>query len=124
MTYNNSENQFGFEDLEVYRAARSFRTRIYKLAKLLLPEEKFALRQQMSRAAVSLTNNIAEGHGQFNWQENSRFCRISRGSLLELVDDINVCIDEQYAQAEHLGDLKSDTLGVMRLLNGYLAYLQ
>jgi four helix bundle protein len=117
-------NAFGFEDLEVYKAARALRRRVYKLVKLLPPEEKYDLAPQMRRAAVSLTNNIAEGHGRYHWQDNTRFCRLARGSLCEIADDINVCEDQGYADPEHLRDLKSDAAEVLRLLNGYIAYLQ
>lgn len=123
--YGDGASAFGFEDLEVYRAARAFRRRIYRLARALPPEEKFALNQQMRRAGVSLTNNIAEGYGRHNWQENTRFCRQSRGSLLELIDDINVCIDEKYADIARLKAPKDeDGVALVKLLNGYIAYLQ
>ena len=123
--YGDNASPFGFEDLEVYKAARAFRKRIYKLAKMLPGEEKFALAQQMRRAAVSLTSNIAEGYGRYHWQENTQFCRHSRGSLLELIEHINVCIDENYAEAEHLERLKAeDGVKLLKLLNGYIAYLQ
>ena len=120
--YGNSP--FGFEDLEAYKVARALRNRIYKLAKLLPDEEKFALALQMRRAAASLTNNIAEGYGRFTWQERTHFCRQSRGSLMELVDDINTCIDQQYADQGHLEDLKRDAAEVLRLLNAYIGHLQ
>ena len=48
-----------FEELEVYKAAREFRKKIYKLLKNLPVEEKYNLADQMRRAALSLTNNIA-----------------------------------------------------------------
>jgi len=118
------KSSFGFEDLEVYRAARSFRNRTYKLVKLLPPEEKYSLASQMRRAAVSLTNNIAEGYGRFTWQDTTHFCRQSRGSLMELVDDINACMDQDYAQHEHLKDLKQEAEKVLKLINGYIRYLQ
>lgn len=57
---------FGFEDLEVYKAARHLRGRAYKLIKTLPPEEKYALGLQMRKASVSVTNNIAEGYGRHN----------------------------------------------------------
>jgi len=124
MTDDNARSPFGFEDLEVYQAARAFRGRVYKLIKLLPGEERFALAEQMRRAAVSVTNNIAEGHGRYNWQDRMRFCRNARGSLAEVVDDINICIDEGYAERDHLEDLKSDAARVLRLLNGYIGYLR
>lgn len=123
--YQAGSSPFGFEDLEVYKAASALRRRIYKLAKLLPKEEQYGLAQQMRRAAVSLTNNIAEGYGRHHWQENTQFCRHSRGSLMELIDDINVCLDEKYAQVERLEELKrEDGVKLLKLLNGYIAYLQ
>ncbi len=124
MGANREKSPFGFEDLEVYKAARALRRRVYKLVKLLPLEEKYDLAPQMRRAAVSLTNNIAEGHGRYHWQDNTRFCRLSRGSLCEIADDINVCEDEQYAAPDHLQSLREDAADVLRLLNGYIAYLQ
>jgi len=113
-----------FEELEVYKAAREFRKKIYQLIKELPPEEKYNLDNQMRRAALSLTNNIAEGHGRFNYQENIQFCRISRGSLMELIDDLNVCIDEKYFPVDYLKDLKEGGYSINKMLNGYIAYLK
>lgn len=54
------------------------------LIKGFLDHEKYELVSQMRRASRSVTHNIAEGYGRFHYQENIRFCRISRGSLHEL----------------------------------------
>jgi len=62
-----------FEDLEIYKSAREFRKKIYSLAKQLPEYVKYNLASQMRRAAVSLTNGIAEGHGRFHYQENVQF---------------------------------------------------
>jgi four helix bundle protein len=85
------ESRFKLDDFELYRLGREFRKKTYRLMKLLPSEEKYALANQMRRAAVSITNNIAEGHGRWHYQENIRFCRISRGSVGELIDDFNTC---------------------------------
>ena len=113
-----------FEDLEVYRAAREYRKKIYQLIKELPAEEKYNLANQMRRAALSLTNNIAEGHGRYHFQENIQFGRVSRGSLMELIDDLNVCIDENYFAADYLKELKEEGYRVNKILNGYIAYLK
>lgn len=122
--YGVEKSEFGFEDLEVYQKAKALRRRVYKVVKLLPDEEKYALAVQMRKAAVSVTNNIAEGYGRHNWQNNIQFCRISVGSLLELVDDFNVCEDEDYAKHEHILDIRKDAADVLRLLNGYIRYLK
>ncbi|MEI7835867.1 MAG: four helix bundle protein [Planctomycetota bacterium] len=124
MSYEDEKESFGFSDLDVYKAAREYRKRVYKLVRQLPKEEIYALGMQMRRAAVSISSNIAEGHGRYNWQDNTRFCRIAKGSLAETVDGINVCIDETYAAKEHLDDLKKDAANLLRLLNGYIRYLQ
>jgi len=113
-----------FEDLEVYKAAREYRKKIYQLIKELPAEEKYNLAGQMRRAALSLTNNIAEGHGRYHFQENIQFCRISRGSLMELIDDLNACIDEKYSSVDYLEELKKEGYKINKMLNGYIAYLK
>ncbi len=97
--------------------------RIYKLS-ALLPREEFKLKVQMRDAARSLTNNIAEGHGRFSFKDRRRFITDARGSLQELIDDVNLCHDEGYAKAEHLQDLKDDALPLLKQLNGYMKFLR
>lgn len=113
-----------FEELETYKMAREFRKKIYGLAKKLPKHEEYNLAGQMRRASTSLTNNIAEGHGRYHYQENIQFCRQSRGSLAELVDDINICIDEGYFPDDDLRQLKEEANKVLRYLNGYIAHLK
>src|ERR1700745_734774 len=97
------EGRFRLDDFELYKAAREFRKRTYRLLKQLPPEEKYALGVQMRRAALSVTNNVSEGHGRWHYQENMRFCRISRGSVDELIDDFNTCLDEVYGDQSLVG---------------------
>src|SRR6266581_9359718 len=85
-----------FEDLEVYKAAREFRKAMYKVARRLPDFEKFGLASQIRRAAISLTNNLAEGHGRWHFLDHIKFVLQARGSLQELIDDLNVCEDEKY----------------------------
>jgi four helix bundle protein len=115
---------YSFEDLEVYRAAREFRKKIYHIIKRLPAEEKHNLAAQMRRAATSLTNNIAEGHGRYHYQENIQFLRQARGSLEELLDDLNICLDEEYFPEEELRSLKEEGFDLLHRINGYIAYLR
>ena len=120
-----SEKSFKtFEDLEVWRTAREFRGRVYALSKRLPDHEKYNLISQMRRAALSLTNNIAEGHGRFHYQENIQFLRQSRGSLEELIDDLTLCADEGYFAQEEIAEARQAASHVRILLNGYIRYLK
>ena len=113
-----------FEDLEVYKAAREFRKAMYTVSRCLPELEKYELGRQIRRASVSLTNNMAEGHGRFHYPDQIRFFLHSRGSLQELVDDLNVCSDENYLSAEETEKLKGHARGVLILINGYLRHLR
>jgi four helix bundle protein len=113
-----------FEDLEVYQIAREFRKAMYRVARRLPDIEKFALANQIRRAAVSLTNNIAEAHGRYHYLDQIKFLRQSRGSLQELIDDLNVCMDEQYLTDGEVAAIKEEAWRVRQLIDGYVRYLR
>jgi four helix bundle protein len=117
------EGRFKLDDFELYKFAREFRKAVYRLVNRLPPVEKYALANQMRRAAVSVTNNIAEGHGRWHYQENIQCCRISRGSVDELIDDFNTCHDEGYADAAVVEPLKFQAYELIRKINSYIAFL-
>src|SRR2546430_990851 len=130
MSYNVKKgNQIGdgqpakfrtFEDLEVYQTGREFRKKMYGVTRRLPNFEKFELASQIRRAAVSLTNNIAEGHGRYHFADQVRFFLGSRGSLQELVDDLNICDDEKYLEAGKIGVLKGEAWRGLGRIHGYL----
>ena len=113
-----------FEDLDVYKVARDFRKSMYDVARRLPEIEKFGLASQVRRAAVSVTNNIAEGHGRYHYLEQIKFTLQSRGSLEELIDDLNVCADESYLSPAEVTTLKEYAWRVHQLINGYLGHLR
>src|SRR5438874_8961888 len=113
-----------FEGLEGYQVAREFRKKMYGVTRRLPNFEKFELAGQIRRAAVSLTTNMAEGHGRYHFADQVRFFLGSRGSLQELVDDINVCNDEKYLEGDEITELKGEAWRVLGLINGYLRYLR
>ena len=113
-----------FEDLEVCQVAREFRKAMYRIGKRLPDIEKFGLASQVRRAALSLTNNIAEGHGRYHYLDQIKFTLQSRGSLEELIDDLNVCADEGYLPIEEIGSLKQQGWRLRQLIDGYIRYLR
>jgi four helix bundle protein len=112
-----------FKELEVWKACRELRLLIWKLVKTFPPEEKYRLTDQMIRASRSSTTQIAEGYGRFHFQENIQFCRISRGSLFELIDHLTVALDSEYISDEEYNDLDQKTVRCIQILNGYINYL-
>lgn len=113
-----------FEDLEGYKAARVVRKAMYAIARKLPEVEKFNLCSQIRRAALSLTNNIAEGHGKFHYPDQIKFMLQARGSLQELADDLNTCEDEKYLPPPELQEARNQAWHALKLLNGYLNFLR
>lgn len=97
---------------------------MYAITRKLPEFEKYELASQIRRAAVSLTNNIAEGHGRFHYLEQLKFLFQARGSLQELIDDLNVCEDECYLPNPEIAGLKDQSKEVQRLISGYARYLR
>jgi len=118
------EGRFRLDDFELYKLAREFRKGAYRLLKQLQLEEKQALAKQMRRAALSVSNNIAEGHGRWHYQENIHYSRISRGSVDELIDDFNTCQDEGYGDQARVEELKVAAYDLIHKINSYIAYLR
>jgi len=112
-----------FEDLECWKACTKLRRFISELVKTYPKEEKFALVDDMKRAARSTTHNLAEGFGRFHYQENIQFCRISRGSLYELIDQLITSKDDNYITCEQYEKGRSLISKALPLLNGYIKYL-
>jgi len=112
-----------FEDLECWKACTEVRRFITKLVKKYPKEEKYSLVDDMKRAARSTTHNLAEGFGRFHFQENIQFCRISRGSLYELIDQLITSLDDGYITSEEYDTGRSLISKALALLNGYINYL-
>ena len=114
----------GFEGLKVWQLGREFRKKIYETTRKFPKEEMYCLVQQMRRAGISITANIAEGHGRYHYQESIQFCRISRGSITEVLDYLYTALDEKYISEKEFQRLYSQGREVEKVLNGYITYLQ
>ncbi len=113
-----------FEDLDVWKLARELRKEIYKVTETYPKDETYRLVDQMKRAAISSTANIAEGFGRFHFQENIQFCRQSRGSLYEIVDHLITSNDQGYLPDEKYESLKAHAYRTIKVMNGYIAMLK
>ncbi len=112
------------DTLEVYISAKAFRKEVVQIANTFPKEEKFLLVAQIKDSARSISANIAEGYGRFHYQEAIQFCRIARGSLLETYDHLSSALDENYITEIIFSDLKLKQEHLLKMINGYIAYLK
>lgn len=115
---------YSFETLEAWKAAREFRKEIKLLAAKFPNHEQYKLTDQIIRSSRSVSANIAEGRGRFHYLDNTRFCRIARGSLTETLDHLICANDEGYISAEELQNMREKYNRCLKVLNGYIAYLK
>lgn len=115
-----------FEDLPVWQAAIELAVRIYELTKNRFFEQPGDLRGQLRRAALSVSNNIAEGFERGTTPELLAFLYISRGSAGEVRSMLHFV--ERFPEADHLrsdiSNLKSLAESCSRQIRAWADNLQ
>ena len=104
-----------YKELAVWQKAMELVEEIYRLIKLLPKEERYALSDQMRRAAISIPSNIAEGQARESKKEFLRFLAIAQGSRAELETQLEICIRLDYFSEANASRSKElcDELGRM-----------
>jgi four helix bundle protein len=123
--YEEYKSYKDFTTLVCWKDAREVKLFFYDTILKLLPvEEKYNLNNQIRRASVSATANIAEGYGRFHYQEGIQFYRISRGSIYELKDHLISCYDFKYINQE-VYTKGIDLIEKAKVsLSGFIKYIQ
>ena len=85
-----SPHMFNFEKLQTWHEAIAFADLVYSLSRNFPPEERFGLTNQMRRAAVSISSNLAEGCSRSSKVDYARFVELAAGSLFEVVSQAQV----------------------------------
>jgi len=106
-----------FTDLHVWQKGHELVLQIYKLTKAFPKGEFFGLVDQLRRAAVSLTSNIAEGFSRFSYKEKAQFYYMSLGSLTEIQNQLLIAKDLSYLPSEDFNKLADLTVEINKMLN-------
>lgn len=109
-----------FTDLVAWREAHKLVIAIYEVTKSFPKEEMFGLTNQLRRAAVSITSNIAEGFGKRTTREKTQFYSTSLGSLHEVQNQLLIFRDIRILSSENFDRLAAQTVTVSKLINGLI----
>jgi four helix bundle protein len=109
--------QLGHQKLDIYDVSRAFVKECYTLTKMFPQDERFALTQQIRRAAMSVHLNIAEGCSRKSLAERKRFFEISRGSLIEIDAALDSAADLNYCKKDDLQSLGLTMVRVFSMLS-------
>ncbi len=100
VTIKSMRKQFPFEKLEVWQEARKLVVEVYQCTRRFPNEEQFGLTSQLTRAAVSVANNLAEGSGRSSLKDQAYFTNLAHGSLMETASDLIIATDLEFINAQ------------------------
>lgn len=109
-----------FTDLHVWQEGHTLVLAIYQVTKKFPKEEQFGLTNQIRRAAVSITSNIAEGFSRNSYKEKTQFYSMALGSVTEVQNQLLIAKDIQYITKTEFSDLAEQTVTINKLLNGII----
>jgi four helix bundle protein len=113
-----------YRDLIAWQKAMTLAREVCKQTELLPRREAYRLADQMSRAAISIPSNIAEGYGRLTDLQFRHFLGNARGSLFELQTQTELAIDLSYLGKEKGRELLEMETEVTRIINGLLRSLR
>jgi four helix bundle protein len=109
---------FNFEKLDVWQEAIQFADLVYELTGNFPDEERFGLTNQMRRAAVSISSNLAEGSSRVSRTDFSRFVEIATGSLLEVVSQTTITLRRRMIARNDYGRIYAAAEKQSKMLSG------
>ena len=113
-----------YRELIVWQKSKDLAVNIYKFTDYLPSKAKYSLADQMNRAAISIPSNIAEGHGRNSTKDYIHFLYISKGSLSELITQIEICLDIYPEYEELIISLLKQSDEINRMINKLLTKIK
>ena len=109
-----------FTDLNAWKEGHRLVLEVYNLSKAFPKDEQFGLTNQIRRAVVSVTSNIAEGFSRMSYREKSQFYSMALGSLTEVQSQLIVARDLFYVSNSEFTTIAEKAITVNKLINGLI----
>jgi four helix bundle protein len=109
-----------FTGLIAWKEAHKLVIMIYRTTKDFPREEAFGLTNQLRRAAVSITSNLAEGFSRKSYAEKLQFYCVSLSSLTEVQNQLLIAKDVEYMFSDNFEKLAHQSVVVSKLINGLI----
>lgn len=110
--------EYQFEKLNAWLESRKMVVAVYQLLKKFPSEERYALCDQLRRAAISVPSNIAEGNGRIALKEQIHFLEIAFGSVMEVYCQLQIAQDLDYITEEEFNQIKPVIYNTSKLISG------
>lgn len=113
-----------FEDMEIWKDAIQLTTIIYQITNHGDFKKDFWLRDQIRRAANSVSSNIVEGFERQNNNEFIRFLKIAKWSCGEVRNQIHIALNVWYIEQPNFETSKNTSLVLSKKLSWFIKYLE
>jgi four helix bundle protein len=111
---------FKFENLQVWQKSIELIKKIDEHLKGLPKKEEYSLAEQLRRAILSISTNIAEGSGRNSKKEALYFYNIAKGSVYETVSLLRVMREKGYLSEEDYRSDYEDCEEIAKMLSGLM----
>jgi len=124
ITYTNQPitRMKSFKELNVYQDSITFVTKIYGLTSQFPKSELFGITNQISRSAVSIPSNIAEGSARNHPKEHIQFLYIALGSATELDAQLEISFRLKFITSEEYQTTSTSIESICRMLQGMIKF--
>lgn len=109
-----------FTDLIAWQEAHRLVLIIYEAVKKFPSSEKFVLSNQITRAVISISSNIAEGFARESWSDKNRFYNIAQTSLIEVQNQLIIARDLNYLKNAEFLEVSKQTVVCHKLIIGLM----
>lgn len=113
-----------FEDLKIWQEGRRLANELYSLTRQQSFSNDFGFINQVRRAAISITSNIAEGHERGRTQEFAQLLSMAKGSSGEVRSHLHLAMDLGYVEKEQGEALINDFKNLSRMIGNFMNYLK
>lgn len=109
---------FNFEKLDAWKKSVELADLIYLSTRTFPADERFGLTNQIRRAAVSISSNLAEGCSRSSKQDFARFVEIAAGSAFEVASQSVIARNQRYLNDADFTQIQASALEITRMLSG------
>jgi four helix bundle protein len=113
-----------FKQLKIWQKGFDIAVKSFRLTAAFPKEEKFGLSSQITRAAVSIPSNIAEGSSRTSEKDYNRFVEISLGSSFEMETQLLIAEEVNYGDSVLRKELLSDLDEEQKMIISFCSKLQ
>lgn len=115
---------FTYESLEIWKLAVEYARTIYKVTDKFPKSEIYGLTNQLRRAAVSISANIAEGSGASSINDKIHYLDISVKSALETTSEIQIALELNYLNKTARNQFYEEAEKIIRKIRSYKRFLR